>query len=116
MPWAWLGTLCGLELIVPLLPAPKPGVSVGKIAAAPFGHYLLGTDQLGRDIFARVCWGGRTSIEVAALSTMIGFVVALGLGLVAGYCRGCCETTIGRIADPSPGFPPFVRVPALRSA
>jgi peptide/nickel transport system permease protein len=112
---AWLALVAVLALIIPLLPAPKPGVSVGKIAASPFGHYLLGTDQLGRDIFSRVCWGARISIEVAGLSTVIAFVVGVGLGLLAGYFRGFLETVIGGIADLSLAFPGLVLLLVLTS-
>src|SRR5207302_9731236 len=94
---AWLAVIVLLALFVPLLPTPDPTKSVGLIAGHPFGRFLLGTDQIGRDIFARIAYGARLSSEVVFVSTGIAFVVGVALGIVAGYFRGKLDLIIAGI-------------------
>jgi len=61
--------------------------------------YLLGTDQLGRDLLSRIIYGGRISIMIAFLSVTVSTVIGTWLGLMAGYYRGAVEIVIMRIVD-----------------
>lgn len=77
---------------------------------APGGAHLLGTDEVGRDIFARVISGGRISILIGFLATAVSVAVGLPLGLIAGYYKGKVETLIMRLADIFMSFPAMVLI------
>lgn len=68
------------------------------------GH-LLGTDEVGRDILSRLIYGGRLSLFVSVTPTVIAAVIALLLGLVAGYAGGKTEQVIMRTLDVFFAFP-----------
>jgi peptide/nickel transport system permease protein len=61
--------------------------------------YLLGTDELGRDILSRIIHGSRVSLIVAFISVCVSLVLGTALGVMAGYFRGWVETVIMRLAD-----------------
>lgn len=67
--------------------------------SAPAKSHILGTDQIGRDLFARLLYGGRTSLLVGVFSTLIALAIGVPLGLVAGYYGGAAEMIIMRICD-----------------
>src|SRR5215211_5421534 len=69
------------------------------------GKHLLGTDELGRDVFSRLVWGSRASIEAGVLATLLAMVIAVPIGLVAGYYRGWADTVIARLTDVLLAFP-----------
>jgi len=83
--------------------------------AAPSVIHILGTDDVGRDLFARVLYGGRMSLFVGITSTLIGIVIGLPLGLFSGYYRGACETIVMRCADIFMSFPSMIFVLVLVS-
>src|ERR1035437_606755 len=62
-------------------------------------HYFLGADGLGRDTAVRLLYGGRTSLEIGAIATLITMVLALTLGIVSGYFRGLADGIISRFLD-----------------
>jgi peptide/nickel transport system permease protein len=65
----------------------------------PSIHHLFGTDQLGRDMFARVLTGARDILITAPLATLIGTVLGTALGLVMGYFRGIVDEVVGRFVE-----------------
>ncbi len=67
--------------------------------------HLLGTDELGRDEFSRLIWGSRASIQAGFFATVLAMVVAVPIGMVAGYYRGWVDTVIARITDVLLAFP-----------
>lgn len=77
---------------------------------APGTAHLLGTDEVGRDIFARVISGGGISILIGFLATAVSVAVGLPLGLIAGYYKGKIETLIMRLADIFMSFPAMVLI------
>ncbi len=66
---------------------------------------VLGTDDLGRDLLARVLWGGRVSLLVGLLATLVSAVVGVGWGLVAGYVGGRLDQLMMRVVDVAYSIP-----------
>jgi peptide/nickel transport system permease protein len=71
------------------------------------GH-LFGTDPIGNDIFSRILYGGRVSLEVGFGSTFLGLVIGGGLGAFAGFKGGRIETVVMRILEVFLSFPSLV--------
>lgn len=75
---------------------------------APSAKHICGTDKLGRDVFARVIYGARTSLTATFAVVAIIFVLGSVLGVLAGYFGGWVDTIIMRIADMMVSFPGMV--------
>ncbi len=71
----------------------------------PNATYPLGTDELGRDVFSRLLFGARISIQVAAISVSISLLIGGVLGLLAAYQGGAWDMVIMRFADIIFAFP-----------
>jgi peptide/nickel transport system permease protein len=69
------------------------------VNAAPSAAHWFGTDQLGRDVFARVIVGSRDILTVALLATMLGTAAGTTLGLAMGYLGGWFDAIVGRFVD-----------------
>ena len=79
----------------------------------PSDAHILGTDDVGRDLFARLLYGGRISLFVGITSTIISVLVGIPLGLIACYFRGAAESSIMRTADAFMSFPSMVLILVL---
>jgi peptide/nickel transport system permease protein len=110
----WLVFVVGGALLAPYLPLDDPRNSVtaivrrgplAKAGTAP-GH-LLGGDGNGRDMLARLLWGGRTTLVISTVAVLIGFVIGGFLGLIAGYYRGRTDTIMSGLFDV------FLSIPAV---
>jgi peptide/nickel transport system permease protein len=77
------------------------------IPIGPTWHskYFLGADSNGRDVAVRLLYGGRNSLEVGAIATAITMIIALILGIVAGYFRGVVDTVLGVFLDSIWAYP-----------
>lgn len=93
-----MAAACYLLPLLPWLPDPNQ-TDLSLIAAPPSPHHLLGTDQLGRDLFARVLYGGRISLLVGFVATGVSFVIGLAYGLVSGYAGGRVDALMMRVVD-----------------
>ena len=71
----------------------------------PGGGFLLGTDNLGRDVLVRIAYGARISLLVGVLATAIATVVGVVVGLFAGYFGGWLDSILARIMDVVLSFP-----------
>ena len=69
------------------------------------GRYLLGADQNGRDVMVRLMYGGRTSIYIGVLAALITTLLAVTVGVLAGYYRGWIDAALSRILDVVWAFP-----------
>lgn len=72
---------------------------------APGGAHILGTDELGRDVFSRIIYGARVSLLVGLVPTVISMAVGTVLGLCAGFYGGKVDFAIMRLADVMLAFP-----------
>ncbi|WOF22727.1 ABC transporter permease [Microbacterium betulae] len=116
-------SLCGLALMAvvvlaaALAPVIAPHPPAGVNFEAPFQlpgtvGYLLGTDDLGRDILSRMLYGIRTSLLIGAISVVLAVVAGVPLGLAAGYWRWL-DAPISRLNDVALAFPFLVLAIAL---
>lgn len=71
----------------------------------PSADHWLGTDQVGRDLLARILAGARYSILIGVGATMFGVVIGVGIGIVSGYARGLFEGLVMRVMDMLMVFP-----------
>ncbi|MFO1105996.1 MAG: ABC transporter permease [Amaricoccus sp.] len=69
------------------------------LPVGPNRDFLLGADQLGRDVLVRLAYGARISLAVGVLAALAAATIGLTLGMVAGYFGGWIDTVIGRLMD-----------------
>jgi len=74
----------------------------------PNRHHLMGTDQLGRDVFSRILWGGRLSLTVGLIAVAIELVFGIIIGLISGYLGGAVDNLIMRLCDVMLAIPGLV--------
>ncbi len=112
--WAIAGLIFLLIVIVaaifaPLVaPHPPDAQDINAINAAPSVTHLLGTDDLGRDILSRLIWGARISLRSAFEIVGLAALIAIPLGLIAGFFRGAADSVIMRTMDALFSFPPLI--------
>ena len=95
-----LGLLALLAVAAPLLAPHDPEAVVsGQVLGSPNAQHLFGSDVLGRDVLSRVLYGLRVSLLVSISAVLVSTVIAVPLGLVAGYFGGLADTAISRTLD-----------------
>ena len=75
------------------------GTDLTMVRQFPAEGHLLGTDEVGRDILARIIWGGRTSITIALAATVISSLLGIILGAISAYYGGTTDSVIMRTLD-----------------
>jgi peptide/nickel transport system permease protein len=93
------------SLAAPLIATHSSEATVAPNLRAPSGHWLLGTDDVGRDVFSRVVYGMRTSWFSALGVVGVGALIGLVVGLVAGIRGGWVDTVLMRITDAALALP-----------
>jgi peptide/nickel transport system permease protein len=86
--------------------------AVSQRLSVPSASHLMGTDELGRDLFARIAFGGRYSLTIAALTAVGAIVLGTLFGLVAGFFRRL-DAPISRLVDAMMSFPDILLAIAL---
>ena len=86
---------------------------LGDALQAPSAEHLFGTDKLGRDVFARVIYGSRTSLAASFSVVLIIFTLGTALGILSGYFGGWVDAAIMRVADMMVSFPGMVFAMAI---
>ena len=95
-----------IAIFAPVIAPFDPGASDFTAALkGPSSKHLLGTDELGRDILSRLIWSARVSMEAGVFSTLLALLIAVPIGLAAGYYRGWIDPVIARITDVLLAFP-----------
>jgi len=92
-------------LLTPYDPAKQ---SLSDVLQHPSRAHLLGTDQLGRDLLARILYGGRLTLFIGAFAVAVGIVVGVPLGVVSGFYRGATDMIIQRVMDLMLAFTSFL--------
>lgn len=102
-----LGAVALTAILGPLILPPEAATAMDMTArrAPPSLAHLFGTDQLGRDLLARVVLGSRTSLQIAVAAVAMSIVMGLPLGLVSGYVGGRTDNVLMRLVDTLLAFP-----------
>jgi peptide/nickel transport system permease protein len=82
----------------------------------PSRDNIFGADPLGRDVFSRVLYGARVSLEVALIATFLSMLIGLVVGLLAGFYRGWVDTALSRLIDVLLAFPILLLALGIASA
>jgi peptide/nickel transport system permease protein len=90
-------------------------LSIAIRLIAPGADHIFGTDELGRDVFTRAIYAGRTSLMIGAAATIFASLIGIALGLAAGFFRRT-DVVIARIIDAMMAFPDILLAIALVAA
>lgn len=95
---------------VPIIQQGGGALRLGETPIGPTWHsnYFLGADSLGRDVMARVLYGGRTSLLIGVGSALICCLIAAALGLVGGFYGGILDAVLSRLMDVLWAFPVYL--------
>jgi peptide/nickel transport system permease protein len=112
---AMLGIAILAVLLAPVLVSQSPTTIdvLHPLAAPGTGGHLLGTDQYGRDLLARILYGGRIDLAIAFGATSVTLVGGTFIGLIAGYLGGKVDSFLMRIVDLFFAFPFLVLIIAI---
>lgn len=111
---AILAVLVLVALLGPVLWRVDPlKVSVLDSLMPPSWDHPMGTDDVGRDVFARFIWGAQVSMGVALAVTLVGTLIGGLLGLLAGLLGGWVDIVLSRIMDAILAFPPLILAMAV---
>jgi peptide/nickel transport system permease protein len=119
---AAMATMVLLALVVVAIGAPwiapyRPTVQdVNNMLAAPSPAHLLGTDDLGRDIFSRLIYGAPATVYASLLAVSVAVAIGLPVGLIAGFFGGWTDDIISRVIDTFLSFPAIVLAIAVTGA
>ncbi|MBS7578074.1 MULTISPECIES: ABC transporter permease [unclassified Enterococcus] len=102
-----------LTLAAPLIPIDPNATDVSNMSQAPSWEHLFGTDEIGRDYFIRVLYGGRVSLLVGILAMITATTIGTLVGLIAGYFGGIIDSLLMRLVDVLSSIPWLVLVIVL---
>ncbi len=97
--FGFVGGILVLAMIGPVFAQSPTDQDLFSIAVPPSGGHWLGTDELGRDVLARLVTGARTAVMGPVIVAAFGLVVSAGVGIFSGYSGGLADGIIMRIVD-----------------
>lgn len=109
----WLVMLVVMVLYSYLAHIDAYGNDYQALSQAPSAAHLFGTDNLGRDVFARTMQGAIISATVGVTAACIGFVCGLVLGMIAGYLKGTADTIVEFVCDVAFAVPPMLIISTI---
>jgi peptide/nickel transport system permease protein len=111
---AILGTIVLAAICAPLITTHDPiQQDLLNTLAGPSRSHPLGTDDLGRDVWARLVYGARTDLRVAFLAVLFPFIIGTALGLLSGYYGGAVDTVTSWLVNVVVAFPFYVLIIVL---
>ncbi|MBC7332731.1 MAG: ABC transporter permease [Synergistetes bacterium] len=102
-----------LFLFAPLIAPYDPIMPVGYSFSPPSREFIMGTDNLGRDVFSRVVWGTRIALTIAFMATLFAALIGIPLGFVSGYRGGIFDRVMSLIMDSVYSFPGLILAIAI---
>jgi len=107
-------TIVALVLLAPVIGRYSPvGQDLLHTLSGPSALHWLGTDELGRDTWSRLLYGGRTDLQVGVLAVVFPFCFGVFIGTVCGYLGGRLDSIVMRVVDVVLAFPFYVLIIAL---
>lgn len=89
-----------VAILAPVLPLPGPAATDwAAVRKPPSAAHWLGTDEIGRDLLARMVWGAQASLLAGVVSVSIAVLLGVPLGVASGYLRGWTDAMISRITE-----------------
>ena len=101
----FLAVIILCALLAPIIAPYDPNKVVGGFSGPPSSKFLLGTDQVGRDVLSRILYATRISLLVGLAATAVSTVIGVVLGLVSGFFGGFLDMVIMRFTDMVMSFP-----------
>ena len=95
--FALIGAACALAPVI--APYSFDGIDLDSVKQAPSLSHWMGTDDLGRDVFTRLLFGGRVSILIGLLAAVVGTFLGTAIGAAAGYHGGVIDNVLMRLTD-----------------
>jgi peptide/nickel transport system permease protein len=109
-----VGVVALAAIFAPLIaPAAPNQQNLADAFQAPSWSHLMGTDNLGRDLFSRVVYAARVDLQIGVIMTYVPLLTGVVLGAIAGYLGGWVDTVIMRLVDVVIAFPFLVLVIAI---
>lgn len=121
-PVAMIGFYIILSLVLVAIFAPAittgPGLEqdLTKRLLVPGSDHWLGTDELGRDVYQRIVWGARVTLQLVGLVTLVTIPIGMILGIVSGYLGGWVDNLVMRVTDVFLAFPRLILALAFVAA
>lgn len=91
--------ITAVAVFAPFIVAHGPTATTTAVLAPPSAEHLFGTDSLGRDVFSRIVYGTRVSLQVGASAAVIAVLIGAPIGLIAGYFRGWVDFALVQVID-----------------
>ena len=114
---AGLAVIFTLILVATFAPHIAPysptGIDVNHVLSPPSWKHPLGTDELGRDVLARMIWGSRISLGVGFIAMGIAVIIGILIGSIAGFYGGIVDSLLMRFVDIMLAFPTFILILAV---
>ena len=98
-----IGAACALAPLI--APFPFDGIDLDAVKQPPSSTHWMGTDDLGRDVFTRMLFGGRVSILIGLLAALVGTLLGTAVGAVAGYYGRAIDNFLMRVTDVAYAIP-----------
>jgi peptide/nickel transport system permease protein len=109
-----LGIVVGMAILAPVIAPYDPNAqNPFHILQPPSSKHWLGTDELGRDVWSRILYGGRTDLRIAFLAVLLPFCIGTVLGCISGYYGRWADTMISRLVEVVVAFPFYVLIIAM---
>jgi peptide/nickel transport system permease protein len=106
--------IAGLALLAPVLTPYNPTMqNLNQILLPPSSAHLLGTDQLGKDVWAELLYGARVDLQIAFIAMLLPLVLGTTLGLLSGYFGGVVDAVVMRAVEVIVAFPVYVLIIAF---
>ncbi|WP_456467928.1 ABC transporter permease [Archaeoglobus sp.] len=106
-------TVALMALLAPLIAPYDPIKSSGDVLQSPSPNHIMGTDNLGRDVFSRIIFGSRVVLAVVFSASLISMVIGVPLGLVSGYFGGKLDRILSMLMDSMYAFPGLILAIAI---